>query len=871
MRRMDILEKKMGLEYFEKSGLQEIIGMPPDRWNNIIVKELIDNSLDELDKKKDEKEIRIISCYNHFAISDSGRGFSEELLDEIYDFSKYVSSKLYRKVSRGMRGNALKTIIGICYINNYHLHFVTADRGKITYIPNRERIGMRNLNNAFEKVIEETDFPKGIHIYGDFLGERLSYNVEKYIHEYRVVNPDIKFTFHGDDPPPYIMVHRNLPDIHSIHWYDLQSFAEQVASVAARYPDRTTKSFLSDYYKVKKITPGLTIPKFIGRLESQKDAHVMIKNIHDALKRNSKTVSPDFLKRYSIGNKMAKSIYGENYIKYGCGQGTYEKNGAQIPFFIEAVLSVAEDDNSIVTAINNTITYGACPLKFNIENVGFEKNFLNRALSLKGVFSLGDVIDQTGFMTGEGYKLLIQLITPYLEFYDKSKANINVEEMKGVILKVIQPLVIHALKAMKRTARSHNSLSGDISGKKIKKRSKINLMYEYFAEGARLATGDWRYPTTARQVFYAVRKLIINNHGISLNKYDSGKFTQDVLTKMFEENPDFEDKIFFEQRGVYIDPEEGGEMPISTRNVNSFLYKVNNRTECRLSLDAGAYSSSKLRIEYPLELGTTAVLFIEKQGFKEALERSGIADELGLKLILSQGYSTRNIKKMIEGFLSRGVAVYVLHDCDFDGINIKNRIIEGSKTYRKPLEAIDIGLSYRDIVEYRKLDDAEIYESQKSYENMYESMSKEEQQFFWPKKKTRKDKDGKTIYSYRRVELNAYTMPELLSHIRSKITNERPKPTPEQIRHFVNFDDNTMDTLKKDVATEILFEQVPALVRRMDDVGIALNKEAIIEEVVRAIRDGQSDAKWQDILRMNIRKHVDHIKNRMRDVIKRHQ
>ena len=111
-------------------------------------------------------------------------------------------------------------------------------------------------------------------------------------------------------------------------------------------------------------------------------------------------------------------------------------------------------------------------------------------------------------------------------------------------------------------------------------------------------------------------------------------------------------------------------------------------------------------------------------------------------------------------------------------------------------------------------------------------------------------------------------MPELLSHIRSKIKNKRPKPTPEQIRHFVNFDDNTMDILKKDVATEILFEQLQALVCRMDDVGISLDKEAIVEEVVRAIRNGQPDAKWQDILRMNIRKHVDHIKDRMRDMIK---
>ncbi len=863
-KRMGILEKRMGIDYFQEKSLATIIGMPSYFWKDVIVKELIDNSLDELDWKNDgDKVINIIDRYDCFAINDNGRGFSEKLVEEIYDFNKYVSSKLYRRISRGMLGNALKTIIGICYVKKYQLYFVTADHKKISYVPNRERIDMGILENAFEKAIEDTDLQKGIYILSEEMITTLG-SINKFLDVYRVVNPDVVFILNGEKYPPFKTGSRKLRNIHSIHWYDIQSFAELVVKYKDRYPHITPRKLVADLFNANKPLSIPNIPKFIGKLDLDGDAHVIIENLYNSLKKELKIVPPGFLNKYAIGKNMAKSIYGENFLKYACRQGTYKKKGAQIPFFIEAVLSTVEGANSIATAINNTAAYRDCPLKFKIEGLNFDKKFIKNPL-LWLFYSLEELIRESGFNEGNGYKLLIQLIAPYLEFYDKSKAEINVEEMKEVIIEVIQPIVIEALRAMKKTSRSKIP---EEAGVKQRKKSKISLMLDYIIEGAELATGNWQYPTTARQVFYAVRKLIINHHGISLNKGDFNKFTQDVLTKVFEERPDLEDKIFFEQRGVYIDPEAGDEMPISTRNVNNFLDRANRVTECKVLLDAGQYLPSKLKIDYPLELGTSAVLFIEKQGFKEVLERSGIAGELGLKLILSQGYSTRNIKRIIEFFLSRGVDVYLLHDYDFDGINIKHKIIEGSRTYRKALDAIDMGLSYKDIVKYNKTEDAEIYESHRAYGNIFERMGKEEQQFLWPNKQASQDKkSGKTIYTYRRVELNALTMPELLAFIRSKITNKKPKPTPEQIINSVIFDDNTINNLIKDVVTEVLLEQVPELILIYKD-RIVLNNEAIIEEIIQAIQNDQLDDSWQNILRSIIRKHTEDIKNKTKGMIK---
>jgi len=61
--------------------------------------------------------------------------------------------------------------------------------------------------------------------------------------------------------------------------------------------------------------------------------------------------------------------------------------------------------------------------------------------------------------------------------------------MKEVIIEVIQPIVIEALRAMKKTSRSKIP---EEAGVKQRKKSKISLMLDYIIEGAELATGNWQ-------------------------------------------------------------------------------------------------------------------------------------------------------------------------------------------------------------------------------------------------------------------------------------------------------------------------------------------------------------------------------------------
>ena len=68
---MDILTESRGVEYF--TNLQALIGIPAYRWQEVLIKELLDNSLDAI-AQRDSKEI-IITCEDGtFSVVDNAGG-----------------------------------------------------------------------------------------------------------------------------------------------------------------------------------------------------------------------------------------------------------------------------------------------------------------------------------------------------------------------------------------------------------------------------------------------------------------------------------------------------------------------------------------------------------------------------------------------------------------------------------------------------------------------------------------------------------------------------------------------------------------------------------------------------------------------------
>ena len=99
------------LEYFTEKELAMQLGHGRDLWALVLVKELIDNSLDACESAGILPEIRLYLGDDGFAVRDNGPGLPESTLERSLDYLVRVSDKSnYVSPSRGQLGNALKCL-----------------------------------------------------------------------------------------------------------------------------------------------------------------------------------------------------------------------------------------------------------------------------------------------------------------------------------------------------------------------------------------------------------------------------------------------------------------------------------------------------------------------------------------------------------------------------------------------------------------------------------------------------------------------------------------------------------------------------------------------------------------------------------------
>jgi hypothetical protein len=93
-------------------------GHPPSEWPLVIVKELVDNSLDSCEEAGVAPEIQVAVSTERgeIVIADNGPGLPADTLDGVVDYTVRVSSReAYISPSRGQQGNALKCVIAMAF------------------------------------------------------------------------------------------------------------------------------------------------------------------------------------------------------------------------------------------------------------------------------------------------------------------------------------------------------------------------------------------------------------------------------------------------------------------------------------------------------------------------------------------------------------------------------------------------------------------------------------------------------------------------------------------------------------------------------------------------------------------------------------
>ena len=734
-------------DYFTEEGLVKKIGLPKSWWNDVCMKELIDNALDSIEPLQ-HKNVSIIRNINGLGIFDNGNGISCDIIKNgIYDFNFMVSGKRdFITASRGKQGNGLKTIISICFINNWRLLWHTSEGIILEGIVNADLVAYGELDIEFKEIGKTNKH--GVEILGFDMYEKDDYIC--YLHCYAICNPDVLFELNycGENycEEPTKEVTDKSKNI-SLSYYDYDTYKKFIHSFIedTEYANVTYKQLLGEYF-------GTRIKNASCIKGKVKDIDLNSKEFIDdflELKKLQQSKKYTLLKNQMIG--LENVINTNMIIKDSKSNIGFDDRiiPCIIEFSVQKDMLKSESERRkprIQCYINNSVTYkGGQSICFNYGEykVGNRKE--------KSAYDLESLLNEYNNFT-----FVFHIISPYLRFLDAGKTEIDISSLFDELLEKLN-------KAIAKENRSFNS-GGD------KKPTNRGLMRNYLTEAFNMASNDGKYAVTARQIWYKLREIA----QFTETKKTYSDFTQNILTEWIDANPECEDKVNFSDRGnFYVD---GSQMGLGTANVRSFINTL-GRASNTFNCYGGVSNTMHIEANFDLEYKYDKVLYIEKTGFDAIFKAEKIGEKYNMIIVSGQGFSTRAAKTLLYEIQQRGLKLYCLHDLDISGVFIFDSFRNANKKFKYEIPIENLGVTFEDVEKYNI--EPELVEIKKEDTKKLESLPYEYRKFF----------DAGDMY--RRVELNAFTTEQMLEILDRKLSIISNLPTIN-LEESLNVDHNAI-------------------------------------------------------------------------------
>jgi DNA topoisomerase VI subunit B len=372
------------LDFVGRRELTAQIGHEPQLWPLVVLKELLDNSLDATEEAEIAPEILLeVSTAPGAAmirVSDNGPGLAAETVTDILDYSTRTSSReAYCSPTRGAQGNALKTIVAMPYaldggvgttlIESRALdHRITFSADAVRQIP---RIAHETTPATRRNGTSITVFwPQSSLVFlsnsrGRFLQMAAGY---------AVLNPHLSLEVRWNGETVV-----NLPasdigwlkwracDPTSPHWYTSQRLARLAAAYVARdqdlgHPPRTVRAFVSEFHGLSSTGKQKTVVEAAGLARQPLAAlfndgavnEARIWALLEAMQEHSRPVKPRDLG--VIGGEHLREVCThagglKETFRYRIVVG---ETSEEIPFVVEAAFAALSDDKArrLVLGIN---------------------------------------------------------------------------------------------------------------------------------------------------------------------------------------------------------------------------------------------------------------------------------------------------------------------------------------------------------------------------------------------------------------------------------------------------------------------------------------------------------------------------------------
>jgi hypothetical protein len=286
------------------------------------------------------------------------------------------------------------------------------------------------------------------------------------------------------------------------------------------------------------------------------------------------------------------------------------------------------------------------------------------------------------------------------------------------------------------------------------------VAHQILPDAHKHASGDGKYTVSKRQLFYACREQFKNETGQEL---EYAYFANTLLVQYLNRHrPGW--KITADPRGTLTIPNTGYEMrvPCGTIHIDNYLFEAGAAVHPFADVE-----DMEADVEWPSKAPGQryrAVLYIEKEGFGPLLEEAKIAERFDLAVHSCKGMSVVAARKFVDHvcFKGNGCPLLTVHDLDKSGFEIAQRLVSVSDEamwtdrvtyeFENEIDHIDLGLTLADARKYDLPEEHFRFKGRFPDDTL---ATKEEQEF---------------LKSGRRVELNAFTSPQFIEWLESKLT-----------------------------------------------------------------------------------------------------
>lgn len=593
-------------------GLQQRAGVPKRLLPQLVIKELVDNGLDNgsyvrTDTLTDENNDVV-----GYAIEDDGAGIdgTPENIARLFSISRpMISTKLLRLPTRGALGNGLRVVAGA----------VLSSGGTLTVTTRNRRIGLRPERDGTTTVlsVENVEVTVGTRV------------------EIRL-GPALAFEW-GDADWGYTARQMSLGGDRylgksSPWWYDIDQFHELLFASGAR-PVRDLIANLDGCSggKAGKIVAEAGLGRAVCRDVTAAEAANLLRTARNHANR----VNPR-----RLGSVGPLSAFTTHAIVYGETNFGAVAPQAEIPFVLEA-WAKENHRNEITVCVNRTPITGSVQIARNKREIN--------------AFGCGLCHHLAKAPANVQFDIRINITTPYMPITSDGKAP------------DLLPFFDEIKKAVGRVVRqAHRPDSGvRVSIKDIV----LDNLDDVVAE----VSGDGHYRFGERQILYKLRPIVQNELGKELTTENF----KSIITDYEAENGEIP-KMHREPRGSIYHPHRGETLTLGTLMVEEYERPV--------------WTFNKL-------------VYIEKEGFSEALKDERWAERHDCALMSSKGFTTRAARDLVDLLAEHDepVTIFCVHDADAYGSMIYQTFQEATKARgaRKikivnlglePWEAIEMGL-----------------------------------------------------------------------------------------------------------------------------------------------------------------------------------